>query len=158
MSLIHLRFNTKLGFAKINLNAKSCTCHRYFDKGVCKHLVAACLQNKISLPGLEQLPKKFKLVRRKKRNNYINDSLEEEDLVQAQAQEQPLVSIVQEQPFTEAVVQEPIEKEKKRRGRKPKPATTNDTDNPMGRPVLARNALEFDTPTEVVLRRSKRNK
>jgi hypothetical protein len=110
------------------------------------------------LPGLEQLPKKFKLVRRKKRNNYINDSLEEEDLVQSQAQEQPLVSIFQEQPFTEAVVQEPIEAEKKRRGRKPKPATTNDTENPMGRPVLARNALEFDTPTEVVLRRSKRNK
>ena len=62
-----------------------------------------------------------KLVRRKIRNNYIKKSLEEEDLVQAQAQEQPLVSIVQERPITEAVVQEPIQEEKKRRGRKPKP-------------------------------------
>ena len=68
------------------------------------------------------------------------------------------ISIVQEQPITEAVVQEPIQEKKKRRGRKPKPTPTNDTDNPLGRPVLARNALEFDTPTEVVLRRSKRNK
>jgi hypothetical protein len=27
--------------------------------GICKHLVAACLQVKVSLPGLEQLPKNF---------------------------------------------------------------------------------------------------
>jgi hypothetical protein len=36
--------------------------------GICKYLVAACLQVKVSLPGLEQLPKKFLILRRKKRN------------------------------------------------------------------------------------------
>jgi hypothetical protein len=150
---LYKHFNTKLGFAKINLNSKSCTFHKYFDKGVCKHLVAACLQNKISLPGLEQLPKKFKLLRRKKRNNYINESVEEEDLVQAH--EQPLVSEIQEQPTIEVAVQEPI---KPKRGREPKTVTNTNTDNPLGRPILARNALENDTAIDVGLRRSKRNK
>ena len=56
---LYKHFNVKLGYAKINNNSKTFTCHKYFDKGICKHLVAACLQVKVSLPGLEQLPKKF---------------------------------------------------------------------------------------------------
>ena len=56
---LYKHFDEKLGYAKININSKTCTCHKYFDKGICKHLVAACLQVKVSLPGLEQLPKKF---------------------------------------------------------------------------------------------------
>ena len=51
--------NTKLYDYNVpTINSKTCTCHKYFDKGICKHLVAACLQVKVSLPGLEQLPKK----------------------------------------------------------------------------------------------------
>ena len=53
--------------------------------------MAACLQVKISLPGLEQLPKRFKILRRKKRNKYIDISGDEMDL--AVEQERPLVQM-----------------------------------------------------------------
>ena len=36
---LYKHFNTKLGFARINLTSKTCTCHKYLDKGVCKHLI-----------------------------------------------------------------------------------------------------------------------
>jgi hypothetical protein len=161
---LYKHFNEKLGYAKININSKTCTCHKYFDKGICKHLVAACLQVKISLPGLEQLPKKFKILRRKKRNQYIDISGEEIDL--AVEQERPLVEIpIDEPPRHETEVgqveacqaenQVPIPK---KRGRKPKIVTPIDNSNPLGRPPLARNALENDTVISVVLRRSNRNK
>ena len=68
----------------------------------------------------------------------------------SQSQERPLFTVVQEQPINEADVQEPV---KSRRGCKPK--TVTDTDNPLGRPILARNFLENDTAKDVVLRRSK---
>ena len=47
---LYRHFHASLGFARINVLAKMCTCHKYFDKGVYKHLVAACLKEKISLP------------------------------------------------------------------------------------------------------------
>jgi hypothetical protein len=34
---LYKHFNTLLGFARINLTSKTCTCHTYLDKGVCKH-------------------------------------------------------------------------------------------------------------------------
>ena len=40
---LYKHFNVKLGFARINVVTKSCTCHKYLDKGVCKHLIAACV-------------------------------------------------------------------------------------------------------------------
>jgi hypothetical protein len=43
-------------------------------------------------------------------------------------------------------------------GRKPKLLAQIDVSNPLGRPPLARNALENDTDIGVVLRRSKRKK
>ena len=39
-----------------------------------------------------------------------------------------------------------------------RPKSVTDTDNPLGRPILAKNCLENDTAKDVVLRRSKRNK
>jgi uncharacterized Zn finger protein len=61
--------------------SKSCTCHKYLEKGVCKHLIAACIQTRSNLPGLVQLPKKFKIVRRKKTLRYIDDSRDEEQML-----------------------------------------------------------------------------
>jgi uncharacterized Zn finger protein len=61
--------------------SKSCTCHKYLDKGVCKHLIAACIQTRSNLPGLVQLPKKFKIVRRKKTRRYIDDTRDEEQML-----------------------------------------------------------------------------
>ncbi len=121
---LYKRFNVKLGYAKININSKTCTCHNYFDKGLCKHLVAACLQVKISLPGLEQLPKK-------KRIKYIDISEDEIDL--AIEQERPLVQMpIVEVPHQDTEVGQ-VEASKvevhdseiqvpvaKKRGRKPK--------------------------------------
>jgi uncharacterized Zn finger protein len=60
------------------IQTKTCTCSKYFDKGVCKHLVAACLKLQTQLPGLVQLPKQFKIIRRHKRRQYLNDSREED--------------------------------------------------------------------------------
>ena len=56
------------------IQTKTCTCSKYFDKGVCKHLVAACLKLQTQLPGLVQLPKQFIIIRRHKRRQYLNDS------------------------------------------------------------------------------------
>jgi hypothetical protein len=56
---LYKHFNPKLGFARINILSKTCTCHKYFDKRICKHLIAACMLNNISLPGMTELPKKF---------------------------------------------------------------------------------------------------
>ena len=47
---LYKHFNAKLGFARINLVSKSCTCHKYPDKGVCKHLIAACNQTQSNMP------------------------------------------------------------------------------------------------------------
>jgi uncharacterized Zn finger protein len=54
---LYKHFDSRLGFARINIAVKSCTCYKYFDKGDCKHLVVACMQNNIDLPGMVQLPK-----------------------------------------------------------------------------------------------------
>lgn len=34
-------------------NTKTCTCYSFLDKGMCYHLVAACILDKISIPGLK---------------------------------------------------------------------------------------------------------
>ena len=133
--------------------------------GICKHLGAACLQVKVSLPGLEQLPKKFLILRRKKRNQYRDISGDEIDL--ALEDERPLVQM----PIVESLHQETVEASQaevheseiqvpiaKKRGRKPKLVAPIDNSNPMGRPPLARNALANDIEVGVVLRRSNRKK
>ena len=56
---LYKHFNPNLGFARINILSKTCTCHKYFDKGICKHLIAACMLNNISLPGMTEMPNKF---------------------------------------------------------------------------------------------------
>ena len=76
---LYKHFDARLGFARINIAVKTCTCYKYFDKGVCKHLVAACMQNNVSLPGMVQLPKRFQVVRRRNKRNYINDSLNDDN-------------------------------------------------------------------------------
>ena len=56
---VYKHFNPKLGFARINVVSKSCTCHKYLDKGVCKHPIAAYILKQSNFPGLVQLPKQF---------------------------------------------------------------------------------------------------
>ena len=63
---LYKHFNAKIGFARINVVTKPCTCHKYLDKGICKHLIAACILTQSSLPGLVQMSKKFRIFRRKK--------------------------------------------------------------------------------------------
>jgi len=67
---LYKHYNPKLGYARINIVSKSCTCHKYFDKGVCKHLIAACILPQSNLPSLVQLPKQFQIIRRKKKRQY----------------------------------------------------------------------------------------
>ena len=39
-------------FCKVDLNNKICSCAWYVDKGIWKHLVAACIKTTSNLPGL----------------------------------------------------------------------------------------------------------
>jgi len=170
---LYKHFNVHLGFARINLTAKTCTCFKYLDKGVCKHLIAACLMNQVNLPGLVQLPKLFKVIRRKKIRQYRDDSRSEEQM--NGVEEQPVVTNVTQLPAqmqaeipaqmqaempTEIPAQMPAEMPAeipaqippKKRGPKPKAAESN----LGGRPPLAKKALEDDS--EPILRRSVRTK
>ena len=79
---LYKHFNPKMGFARINLSSKTCTCHTYLDKRVCKHLIAACLMTQAFLPGLVQLPTLFKVIRKRKNRQYIDDSRVYEEIVQ----------------------------------------------------------------------------
>jgi hypothetical protein len=92
---LYKHFKTNLGFAKINVNSKTCTSYKFLDKGVFKHLVAACLKQKINLPGLVQLPKKFMTIRRKRLRNYVDESREnsireDEDIINTNEEDQVL--------------------------------------------------------------------
>ena len=51
--------------------------------------IAACLMNQVNLPGLVQLPKLFKVMRRKKIRQYRDDSRNEEQM--NAGEEQPIV-------------------------------------------------------------------
>jgi hypothetical protein len=77
---LYKHFNPNLGLARINILSKTCTCHKYFDKGVCKHLIAACMLNNISLPGMAELPKKFLVLRRRQKVRYQDESISEENI------------------------------------------------------------------------------
>ena len=60
---------------RINTQAKTCMCQRYQDKLVCKHLVAACLKDTVRLEGLQSLPRKILTIRKRKRQEYLDNSL-----------------------------------------------------------------------------------
>jgi hypothetical protein len=38
----------------INVVKQECTCTKWFDKGVCAHLVRVAMMNEIALPGIFQ--------------------------------------------------------------------------------------------------------
>ena len=144
---LYAHHNKNLGLEKINTVTKTCTCHKYFDKGVCKHLVAACLKIKVFLPGLVQLPKKFQIIRRRKNRQYRDDSRNSDNI------DADLIAIA-EIIENHAVIVEAEPQVVKKRGRKPK-ATVDNVNT--GRPRLARGALEFDDQP-ITLRRSQRTK
>ena len=50
----------------VNIHNKTCSCYKFIDKAVCKHLAAACLQNEINLNGLKKKPLRLRYVYRKK--------------------------------------------------------------------------------------------
>jgi ribosomal protein S10 len=75
----NFRFLVHHRFFRITLIAKTCTCHKYLEE-ICKHLIAACIAEKISLSGLVQLPKKFQIIRRKKNRNYIDAGRSQEQM------------------------------------------------------------------------------
>jgi hypothetical protein len=151
---LYKHFNPKLGFARINILSKTCTCHKYFDKGVCKHLIAACMLNNISLPGMTEMPKKFLVIRRRQNARYRDDSRSEENIETSEV-------VSTSEPVQDIAASVEVQQEKKRRGRKPK-IQTQSIQSPIdkgGRPPLVRNALADDTAVLApVLRRSNRNK
>jgi hypothetical protein len=151
---LYKHFNPNHGFARINILSKTCTCHKYFDKGVCKHLIAACMLNNISLPGMAELPKKFLVLRRRQKGQYKDDSITEENI---EANE---VETTNESDQA-IVATDEVQREPKKRGRKPKNASQpiQSTIDKGGRPPLVRDALVDDTAEAVApVRRSERNK
>lgn len=52
----------------INTEKKICSCFMYIDKGVFKHLIAACIKDNVKFNGLEIVPKTYK-IKRKNLNN-----------------------------------------------------------------------------------------
>ena len=53
----------------IDTSEQTCTCSIFHNKLVCKHLVAACLTDKVWLPGFKVMPKLLRTVRRRKVQN-----------------------------------------------------------------------------------------
>ena len=63
---IHNYKHDKGGFSVIDVDQKKCTCPTFFDKAICKHLVAVCLKFNIQLNGLSFFPKRLQTRQRKK--------------------------------------------------------------------------------------------
>ena len=51
--------------ATINTETKYCTCRFFNDKAICKHLVAACMNDDVALYGLKAKSNQFKTLRRR---------------------------------------------------------------------------------------------
>jgi len=115
------------------------------------------MQNNIGLPGMVQLPKRFQVVRRRNKRNYINESINDDvetTEITTNTTTTPMDEVLE--PIV-ASVEPMVPSEPKKRGRKPnQPAASQQQVDKGGRPPLARHALVDDTaPT---LRRSNRNK
>lgn len=44
---------------QIDTAQKTCSCFKFHDKMICKHLVAACMKDKVRLKGLEYFPRQL---------------------------------------------------------------------------------------------------
>jgi hypothetical protein len=107
------------------------------------------------LPGLVQLPKKFKIVRRKKTRRYIDDSRDKEQMLAVDNQIiEPIslesivpvvnVAVPIAVPIAESIAEPITQIAPKKRVRKPKiPGQIVQKDCQMGRPPLARDALQI---------------
>ena len=103
------------------------------------------------MPGLVQLPKKFKIVRRKKTRRYIDDSRDEDQISAVDNQliepislepVEPVVHVAV--PIAESIAEPITQLAPKKRGRKPKnTGQIVQNDSQMGRPPLARDALQI---------------
>lgn len=123
----------------IDTDLKTCTCSRFFDRQICKHLAAACIINNVLFNGLQVFPKRLKTVRVRARK--LNDTANEN----APQTERPLSPIQ-------------VEVEERRRGRKEKkrepvqqrassPAQVEPEQTQRrgrGRPPKVKKALEID--------------
>jgi hypothetical protein len=59
-------YTQKDGFlATINKETKCCPCLFFNDKAICKHLVAACINDDVELYGLKAKSNQFKTLRRR---------------------------------------------------------------------------------------------
>jgi hypothetical protein len=151
---LYKHFNPNLGFARINILSKTCTCHKYFDKGVCKHLIAACMLNNISLPGMAELPKKILVLRRRQKVRYQDESILEENIETNEV-------VTTNESVQAIVATDVVQQGPKKGGRKPKIPSQpiQSTIDKGGRPPLVRHALVYDTVEAVApVRRSQRNK
>ena len=63
-------------FCTINTALKTCSCSRFLDFAICKHLTAACLKLNLPLNGLKLRSDTFRTLRRRIKNNEqdINES------------------------------------------------------------------------------------
>ena len=56
----------------VDLDNKNCCCAWYLVKGICKHLVAACIKTTTNLPGLVFMPKLLVTRWRRKKPIYLS--------------------------------------------------------------------------------------
>jgi hypothetical protein len=103
----------------IDTRLKECSCEHFCDKAMCKHLVPACLLQKISMNGLE-----FKTslrIARRKLQPQLNDSLSDGD-VQDRPNEPITSTQVADAPVIFDAPPSPVKatEAKRKRGRPPK--------------------------------------
>ena len=65
-------FHQDGSYCTVDLESKMCSCAWYLDRGICKHLVAACIKTTTNLPGLVFMPKVLVTRWRRKRPIYMS--------------------------------------------------------------------------------------
>ena len=130
-------YNDTLG--TIDTLSKFCTCEKYLDKAICKHLVAACIKDDIALNGIESSIDKL-IYKKRKPMKRVNDSILDED-DQIATTEQTIEQAIEQ--LDELAIEQPNEQVVKKRGRSIKnntlsqlPETQNQTKPKRGRPRL----------------------
>jgi hypothetical protein len=100
---------------------------------------AACVVTQSSLPGLVQMPKKFRIVRRKKIRQYRDDSRDEEQMVAERDEPITVHVVVAEVDVVPVAVAEAVHEAEaivqiapKKRGRKPKVINATENASQMG--------------------------
>jgi hypothetical protein len=128
------------GTVIVNTIEKKCSCSRFLDKSLCKHLIAGCLFDGVELYGIKKQTETLRTLRRKRKrsllhsdNEQVEDDVGQEEPVPDQDEhmnseqesderemhDQDIHDPVHELP-PPPPPQSPVLKEKRKRGRPPK--------------------------------------